>query len=96
VKTPLLALVAVALVTAGAANAQSGSEVFKAKGCMNCHDMAAKKVGPSVKDISAKYKDKKGADAQLAEKLKEGKGHMKIAASDQELKAVIGYMLAGK
>jgi hypothetical protein len=30
------------------------------------------------------------------EKLKEGKGHMKVAASDAELKAAVGYMLAGK
>jgi cytochrome c len=95
-KTPLIALAAIALLAAGAANAQSGAEVFKAKGCMNCHDMEAKKVGPSVKDVAAKHKGKKGADGPLVEKLKEGKGHMKVAASDAELKAAVGYMLAGK
>ena len=95
-KTPLIALAAIALLAAGAASAQSGADVFKAKGCMNCHDMAAKKVGPSVKDIAAKHKGKKGADGALVEKLKEGKGHMKVAASDAELKAAVGYMLAGK
>ena len=95
-KTPLIAFAAIALLAAGAANAQSGAEVFKAKGCMNCHDMEAKKVGPSVKDVAAKHKGKKGADGPLVENLQEGKGHMKVAASDAELKAAVGYMLAGK
>lgn len=95
-KTPLLALAAAALLAAGAANAQSGADLFKTKGCVNCHDIAAKKVGPSVNDISAKHKGAKGAQAQLVEKLKEGKGHMKVAATDDELKSLVGYVLAGK
>jgi cytochrome c len=95
-RTVLVAVAAAALLAAGTANAQSGAEVFKTKGCVNCHDVTVKKVGPSVQDISAKHKGSKGAEAQLVEKLKEGKGHMKIAASDAELKAAIGYVLAGK
>jgi cytochrome c len=87
---------AAALVAAGAANAQSGADVVKAKGCLGCHDAAVKKVGPSFKDIAAKHKGNKGASATLVDKLKEGKGHAKIAASDAELKAAVGYVLATK
>lgn len=52
---------------------------------MNCHDMETKKVGPAFKEIAAKYKGNKEASATLAAKLKEGKGHMKIAATDAEI-----------
>jgi len=73
------------LLLAGGANAQSGAELAKSKNCMNCHDLEKKKVGPSFKDIAAKYKDNKDAEATIVGKLKEGKGHpVKVAASDAE------------
>jgi len=83
--------VAAALV-AGAAFAQSGADVLKAKGCNNCHEADKKKVGPSFKDIAAKKK----SEAELVAKLKEGKGHPKVAASDAELKAAVQHVLATK
>ena len=86
-------LVVLAVLAAGAAHAQSGAAVVKAKGCLNCHDVDKKKVGPSFKDIAAKNK---GKDAALVAKLKEGKGHPKVAASDAELKAAVAHVLATK
>jgi len=83
--------VAAALV-AGTAFAQSGADVVKAKGCMNCHEVDKKKVGPSFKDIAAKKK----SEAELVAKLKEGKGHPKVAASDAEIKAAVQHVLATK
>ena len=80
------------VLAAGAAFAQSGADVVKAKGCLNCHAVDTKKMGPSFKDIAAK----KGDPAALASKLKEGKGHPKIPASDAELKAAIEYVLSQK
>ncbi len=53
-------------------------------------------LGPAIKDIAAKFKGDKGAEGKLAEKLKEGKGHPKSAASDAELKAALQYMLSAK
>jgi len=85
------------LLLAGGANAQSGAELAKSKNCMNCHDLEKKKVGPSFKDIAAKYKDNKDAEATIVGKLKDGKGHpVKVVASDAELKGIIAYALAGK
>ena len=81
-------------VTAGAALAQSGADVVKSKGCLNCHAVAEKKMGPSFKDVSAKYKGDKGAEAAITAKLKDGKGHPKVSASDAELKAAVGYALS--
>ena len=58
--------------------------------------MDKKKVGPSFKDVAAKYKDDKGAEAALVAKLKDGKGHPKATASDAELKAAVGTVLSTK
>ena len=92
----IVTLAAAAALTAGFGFAQSGPDVLKAKGCLNCHEADKKKVGPSFKDIAAKHKDAKGAEAALVAKLKEGKGHPKIAASDAELSAAVGHVLATK
>jgi cytochrome c len=80
---------------AGAAYAQSGADVVKAK-CMACHDTDKKKVGPAMKDIAAKHKGSKDAEAKLVAALKEGKGHMKVSASDAELKAAVRHVLSQK
>ncbi len=95
-KAILLVLVAAGVLTAGLAYPQSGADVLKAKGCLNCHDNDKKKVGPAYKEVAAKYKDKKGAGDELVAKLKEGKDHPKIAASDAELKAAVQHVLATK
>jgi len=79
-------------IAAGAVLAQSGADVVKAKGCLGCHAVDQKKVGPSFKDIAAK----KGDAAAQAAKLKEGKGHPKVAASDAEIKAAIEYVNSQK
>lgn len=81
-------------VAAGVVLAQSGAEVVKAKGCLACHAVDQKKVGPSYKDIAAKHKGDANAGGMLAAKLKEGKGHPKIAATDAELKAAVEYVLS--
>jgi len=72
-------------LAAGSVFAQSGADVVKSKGCLNCHAVDAKKVGSWFKDIAAK----KGDQAALVAKLKDGKGHPKVAASDAELKAAV-------
>ena len=92
----VVVVAAAGMLAAGAVNAQSGADVLKAKGCLGCHDMDKKKIGPSFKDVAAKYKGKSGAAGDLAAKIREGKGHPKIAASDAELKAAIGQILATK
>lgn len=95
-KAALLVLAAAGVLAASSGYAQSGPDVLKAKGCQNCHEMDKKKVGPSYKDLAAKYKDKKDAEGELVAKIKEGKGHPKVAASEAELKAAVRHMLATK
>lgn len=95
-KQIVLALAVAGVFVAGAVHAQSGADVLKAKGCLNCHDFDKKKVGPAYKDVAAKYKGDKDAQGKLTEKLKEGKGHMKVVATDAELKAALQQVLSTK
>lgn len=54
---------------------QANEALAKSKNCMACHAMQKKSVGPSYKEIAARYAGKKGSEAQLTEKvLKGGKG----------------------
>jgi cytochrome c len=66
----------------------------KADGCLNCHAVDTKKVGPAFKDVAAKYKGKADAEATLTAKIKEGKGHPKTKANDADLKGIIGWVLS--
>lgn len=67
----------------------SANDVLKDRGCLNCHTMDKKKVGPAFNDVAAKYKGNAGALDTLVAKLRDGKGHMKIKASDAEIEAAV-------
>jgi cytochrome c len=95
-KAILLVVTAAAALAAGLVFAQSGADVLKAKGCMNCHENDKKKVGPAYKDVAAKYKGDNAAPGMLVGKIKEGKTHPKVDATDAELKAAVGTVLSTK
>jgi cytochrome c551/c552 len=44
------------------------------KACLGCHAVDKRVVGPSFKDIAARYKGQEGAAARLVEKLRRGGG----------------------
>ena len=73
--------------------AQSGAELQKAKGCPACHASDTKKIGPAYSEIAARYRGDAGAPDRLVTLLKEGKRHPRVAGSDDELRALIGYVL---
>ena len=92
-KTMLLTLaVAAGLTMAGAANAQE--DLAKSSGCMTCHAVDAKKMGPSFKDIAAKYKGKADAQATIVANLKAGKGHPAVKTSDADTASLVKWILA--
>jgi len=55
-----------------AAMADAGSDLAKAKNCMACHAVATKLVGPSYKDVAAKYAGQKDAESKLVTKVMKG------------------------
>ncbi|MFO1398536.1 MAG: cytochrome C' [Burkholderiales bacterium] len=92
-KTMLLTLaVAAGLTMAGAANAQE--DLAKSGGCMTCHAVDTKKMGPSFKDIAAKYKGKADAQATIVANLKAGKGHPAVKTSDADTASLVKWILA--
>ena len=50
---------------------QANQALAQSKNCMACHSIDKKLVGPSYKDVSAKYKGK-GMEAQLETRVKKG------------------------
>jgi cytochrome c len=82
----IAAAVVAGLATAGMANAQDGAAVAQKSGCMTCHAVDAKKIGPSFKDAAAKLKGKSQADVVAA--IKGSKAHASSKATDADLEAV--------
>jgi cytochrome c len=72
----LIAAAASTLMLAGQASAAVDAKAAEAlaqkSGCLACHSVSNKVVGPSYKDIAAKYKGDKGAEAKLIDKVKKG------------------------
>jgi len=96
-KSMFFVVAAAGILAAGSVYAESGADLAKAKGCLGCHAVDQKKVGPAFKDVAAKYKGNKGAEGKLMGELKEGKGHpTKVSASDAELKALVQFVLSQK
>jgi cytochrome c len=67
-------LVALIAITAPLcfAPAHASVELATKSKCMACHDVEKKKMGPTFKDIAAKYKDDAGAEAMLTEGILKG------------------------
>jgi cytochrome c len=67
----LLMFAAVAAATALSAPALADEALAKKHNCLACHQTDKKLVGPSYKDVAAKYKGQNVA-AKLEEKVKKG------------------------
>lgn len=69
-KTLTALALAASLALSGAALASP--ELAKKNGCATCHDLTAKKMGPTWKDIAAKNKGQKDAEKMLAATITKG------------------------
>jgi len=91
----LLAMLAVASVTAfAAATANAQQALAQSSGCLNCHAVDSKKIGPAYKDVAAKYKGKPDAEATLVAKLTAGKEHPAVKASPDDIKSLVKWILS--
>ena len=90
-----MAIVVVTLMSLACAGPALASEALaKADGCLNCHAVDTKKVGPSFKDVAAKYKGNADAEQTLTAKITSGKGHPATKASPADLKTIVQWVLA--
>ena len=56
----------------GATPALASLDLATKSGCTACHQVDKKVVGPSYKEVAAKYKDDAKAEAMLIDKVKKG------------------------
>jgi len=55
-----------------AGSAYADEKLAQASGCMTCHAIDKKVIGPSYKEVAAKYGNDKNAEAALFKKVKAG------------------------
>ena len=98
----LFALAALAAMTLSSP-AFANAELAQKKNCMACHAVDKKLIGPSYKDIAAKYAGQKDAVAKLSEKVIKGGvgawGQIPMPANSvtpDEAKTLVTWVLAQK
>ncbi|MDE2117060.1 MAG: c-type cytochrome [Betaproteobacteria bacterium] len=103
--TRYLVMLAAGLVFAGNALAESGEVLAKNSNCMTCHAVDNKLLGPPFREVAAKYKNDKGAQAALEKKVRSGGagvwGKMPMPAtamsvSDGDIKGIVQWVLSLK
>jgi cytochrome c len=99
-----LAILAAGVLVAGAAQAQDLTALMQKNGCVACHAVDKKIVGPAYQEVAAKYKGDAGAAAKLATKIKAGGtgvwGQVPMPpnpqVSDADIKTMVAAILAIK
>jgi cytochrome c len=99
----LLAALLGGVCAAGRAATADPAQVAVKSGCMVCHAVDKKVVGPSYRDVARKYKGNAGAQTALVARLRTGGkgvwGEVAMPAAapaligDADLKAVIAWIL---
>lgn len=96
-----------AMLMLGAGSAVADLALAKKSGCLACHSVDKKIVGPAWKDVSAKYKGDSKARAMLMDKVRKGgKGNWtkvtggvpmppnpKTKVSDESLAKLVDFVL---
>jgi cytochrome c len=84
------------------ASAEDQSALAMKSGCLACHQVEMKVVGPAYKDVAAKYKGQDGALDMLAAKVKAGGvgvwGEIpmppNVNVSDEDIKKIVAWVLS--
>ncbi len=85
------------------ADAPAAEELAKKDGCLLCHAVDKKVVGPAYKEVAAKYKGDKSMEAKLIEKVKKGGsgvwGQIPMPPNspqvkDEDIKTIVQWILS--
>jgi len=98
-----IVILAAALAVAPAA-ALANEALAQKSGCLACHAVDKKVVGPAYKDVAAKYRNDKDAQAKLEKKVKMGGSGVWGAVpmppnsqvSDADIKTLVKWVLSLK
>lgn len=96
------AAIALVLLAGQASADNAGLSLAQKNACMTCHSVDKKIVGPAYKDVAAKYKGDKTAEAHLMEKVKKGGagvwGQIPMPPNpqvkDEDLRVIVKWVLA--
>ena len=98
-----LLIATLALGSVVSAPALANLDLAKSKNCMGCHAVDKKVLGPSFKDVAAKYAGQKDAESYLAQKIMKGSSGVwgaipmpPNAVTEQEAKALAKWILSLK
>ena len=98
----LLTMIATAAVLF-TGQASANQALAQKSGCLACHAIDKKVLGPSMKDVAAKYKGDKAAEGKLVAKVKAGGsgvwGPMPMPANspqvkDEDIKSIVQWILS--
>jgi len=103
-KTLVTCLFVSAGLLASAGNALASDALAKKYNCLACHAADKKLIGPSYKDVAAKYKGNAGAEAKLIGKVKNGGsgawGQIPMppnaSVPDADVKALVKWIMSTK
>jgi cytochrome c len=95
-------LVSALLLVPTLAMGDDGAKVAAKYNCLACHSVEQKIVGPAYKDVAAKYKGQKDAEAMLMAEVRKGLpggkwGKIPMPAQqieDKDLRVIIRWVLA--
>ena len=88
---------------ANAVDAKAAEALAQKSGCLACHTVEKKVLGPAYKDVAAKYKGDKTAEARLIAKVKAGGsgvwGPIPMPANspqvkDADIKTIVEWVLS--
>jgi len=103
-KLSVFAIAAAGLLVGTQSMAADGQALAQKYACMSCHQVDKKVVGPGFKEVAAKYKGDKTAEAKLIDKVKKGGSGVwgpvpmppNPQVPDADVKAIVDWVLAIK
>jgi cytochrome c len=99
---PVALALGLAAAIAASFPVEASEELAKKHNCFACHTVDKKMVGPSYKEVGAKYRSDKSADAKLFDKVKKGSqgvwGQVPMPPNatvpDADVKALVKWILS--
>ncbi len=94
--------VVAALTFAGVVHANE--KLAQSSGCMTCHGVDKKIIGPAFNEVATKYRNSKGAEADLFKKVKAGSTGLwggtpmppNAHVKDDDVRALVKWVLSLK
>ena len=97
-------LLAAAVIVSTSAPAAAQEALAQKSGCLACHAIDKRVVGPAYRDVAEKYRGDKTAQAKLEKKVKDGGvgvwGDVPMPpnsfVSDADIKSLVSWVLSQK